>query len=124
MGLWSEDWAHLKRGMPIGVGKSVAKMKEAGYAIPAWVQEMLDSGKESFYKKEAGPSTTMISPPRTTRRFPLRPGIILLPSLKEREKGNRRKHGRFTCRYGGRRGLSGISRQNECHWGGYHCHDQ
>jgi 3-hydroxyacyl-CoA dehydrogenase len=38
----------------IGVGESVAKMQGAGYEIPAWVQEMLDSGKESFYTKQNG----------------------------------------------------------------------
>ena len=38
----------------IGVAKSVAKMKEAGYGIPAWVDEMLGAGHETFYKKEAG----------------------------------------------------------------------
>ncbi len=70
----------------LGVDKSVAKMKEAGYQVPAWVQEMLDAGKVSFYKKEArvlyyyDPSTA------NYKEATVKPEIILLPSLKDREK--------------------------------------
>jgi len=70
----------------IGVGKSVAKIKKAGYAIPAWVQEMLDSGKESFYKREKGALHFYDITSKDYRAIPAKPGIILLPSLKEREK--------------------------------------
>jgi len=61
-------------------------MKEAGYQIPAWVQEMLDSGKESFYKKEAGLLYYYDLVSKDYREAPSDPGIILLPSLKDREK--------------------------------------
>ena len=70
----------------IGVGKSVAKMKEAGYQIPAWVQEMLDSGKESFYKREAGRLYFYDLPSKDYKEIPVKPEIILLSSLKDREK--------------------------------------
>jgi len=70
----------------IGVGKSVAKMKEAGYQIPIWVQEMLDSGKESFYKKEAGTLYFYDLPSKDYKEISVKPEIILLPSLKDREK--------------------------------------
>lgn len=33
----------------LGVEKTVAKMKQDGYEVPAWVDEMLASGKTSFY---------------------------------------------------------------------------
>lgn len=33
----------------LGVEKTVAKMKQDGYAVPAWVDEMLEAGKTSFY---------------------------------------------------------------------------
>ncbi len=69
----------------IGVGKSVAKMKEAGYQIPAWVQEMLDSGKESFYKREAGRLYFYDLPSKDYKEIPVKPEIILLSSLKDRE---------------------------------------
>ena len=70
----------------VGVSKSVAKMKEAGYEIPSWVQELLDSGKESFYKKESGVLYYYDIPSKDYKEVPVKPGIILLPSLKDREK--------------------------------------
>ena len=70
----------------IGLGKSVAKMKEAGYEIPAWVEEMLAAGKESFYKKEAGVLFYYDPASKEYKEVPLKPGIILLPSLKDQKK--------------------------------------
>jgi len=69
----------------IGVGKSVSKMKEAGYQIPTWVQEMLDSGKESFYKREAGRLYFYDLPSKDYKEISVKPEIILLPSFKDRE---------------------------------------
>ena len=70
----------------IGVSESVARMKGAGYEIPAWVQEMLDSGKDSFYTKQNGKLCFYDVVSKAYEEVPLKPGIILLPSLKEREK--------------------------------------
>ena len=70
----------------IGVNKSVSKMKGAGYQIPAWVQEMIDKGNESFYKRDAGNLTYYDPGTKGYRPVPVKPGVILLPSLKEREK--------------------------------------
>ncbi len=70
----------------VGVGKSMEKMNEAGYEIPTWVQEMLDSGKTSFYMKDAGVSYYYDLASKDYREIPVKPGIILLPSLKERKK--------------------------------------
>jgi 3-hydroxyacyl-CoA dehydrogenase len=70
----------------IGVNRSVTKMKEAGYEIPASVQGMLDSGKESFYKKEASVTYYYDFALKDYKEVPVKPGIILLPSLKDREK--------------------------------------
>ncbi|RYY39678.1 MAG: 3-hydroxyacyl-CoA dehydrogenase/enoyl-CoA hydratase family protein [Chitinophagaceae bacterium] len=38
----------------LGVERSVAKMKEAGYAVAPWVDEMLAAGNKTFYKVENG----------------------------------------------------------------------
>jgi len=70
----------------IGLSTSVAKMKEAGYEIPSWVQEMLDGGKASFYRKENGKLHFYDVASKAYKEVPVKPGIILLPSLKEREK--------------------------------------
>ena len=70
----------------IGVKKSTAKMREAGYELPGWVEEMLESGKESFYRREAGVLYYYDLQSKDYKEVPVKPGIILLPSLKEREK--------------------------------------
>jgi 3-hydroxyacyl-CoA dehydrogenase len=70
----------------VGVSKSVAKMQAAGYEIPTWVQQMLDSGKQSFYKKEAGALYYYDVASKDYQEVPVKPEIILLPSLKDREK--------------------------------------
>jgi 3-hydroxyacyl-CoA dehydrogenase len=36
----------------IGLEASINKMKQEGESIPAWVEEMLNAGHQSFYKKE------------------------------------------------------------------------
>ncbi|UCE35684.1 MAG: 3-hydroxyacyl-CoA dehydrogenase, partial [Deltaproteobacteria bacterium] len=85
---WGFNWrmGPFETWDALGVGKSVAKMKEAGYEIPAWVQEMLDGGNESFYKREAGMLSFYDMVSKGYKEVPVKPGIILLPSLKEREK--------------------------------------
>jgi len=70
----------------IGVAKSVEKMKEAGYEVPAWVAEMLADGKGSFYKTEAGTHYYYDIAAKDYKEVPITPGIILLPSLKDQNK--------------------------------------
>jgi len=70
----------------IGLPRSVEKMKKSGYAIPAWVEELLESGKTSFYKKELGTQYYYDLVSRDYKVVPVKPGIILLPSLKDRNK--------------------------------------
>ncbi|MEJ2023876.1 MAG: 3-hydroxyacyl-CoA dehydrogenase NAD-binding domain-containing protein, partial [Deltaproteobacteria bacterium] len=70
----------------IGVKKSAEKMKEAGYDLPTWVEEMIESGKESFYRREAGVLHYYDPQSKDYREVPVKPGVILLPSLKERKK--------------------------------------
>ncbi|MEW5725245.1 MAG: 3-hydroxyacyl-CoA dehydrogenase NAD-binding domain-containing protein [Thermodesulfobacteriota bacterium] len=70
----------------LGLGKSVARMEEAGYPVPAWVKEMLAAGKTSFYQKENGVRYYYDLADRDYREVPTRPEIILLPSLKDRNK--------------------------------------
>jgi 3-hydroxyacyl-CoA dehydrogenase len=70
----------------VGLKASVEKMKKAGFQIPGWVQEMLDSGKESFYKRELGVQYFYDLASKDYRQVPVKPGIILLPSLKDRQK--------------------------------------
>jgi 3-hydroxyacyl-CoA dehydrogenase len=70
----------------VGVEKSVLKMKEMGYEVPAWVQGMIDSGNNCFYKREAGVSYFYDVVSGDYKEVPVKPGVILLPSLKDRDK--------------------------------------
>ncbi|MCA0986703.1 3-hydroxyacyl-CoA dehydrogenase/enoyl-CoA hydratase family protein [Guptibacillus algicola] len=38
----------------LGLEKSVARMKEQGETIPAWIEEMIEGGNTTFYKREGG----------------------------------------------------------------------
>ncbi|KIC92540.1 3-hydroxyacyl-CoA dehydrogenase NAD-binding domain-containing protein [Flavihumibacter sp. ZG627] len=38
----------------LGVEKTVKKMKEAGYSVAAWIEDMIASGAKTFYKVENG----------------------------------------------------------------------
>ena len=70
----------------VGLGRSVQKMIDAGLEIPAWVREMLDKGLTAFYRKEAGKTYYYDLTSKDYMEIPVSPGIIVLPSLKEREK--------------------------------------
>ncbi|MBN2800737.1 MAG: 3-hydroxyacyl-CoA dehydrogenase/enoyl-CoA hydratase family protein [Deltaproteobacteria bacterium] len=46
----------------MGVRSSVERMKAEGRVIPAWVEAMLDAGRESFYQRDADGNLTYWSP--------------------------------------------------------------
>jgi 3-hydroxyacyl-CoA dehydrogenase len=68
----------------IGVEKSVAKLKEAGRAVPANVQKLLDSGARSFYRQEHGQRFYFDFASGEYRPLSDPPGAIVLKSLKDR----------------------------------------
>jgi 3-hydroxyacyl-CoA dehydrogenase len=70
----------------LGLKPSTERMKKAGYKMPDWVLEMLDTGKESFYKRELGVLYYYDPALKDYRQVPAKPGIILLPSLKDQQK--------------------------------------
>jgi 3-hydroxyacyl-CoA dehydrogenase len=85
---WGFNWkmGPFEAWDALGVAKSVEKMKEAGLSIPAWVEEMLAAGKESFYKKENGQLFYYDIPTQDYKLVEISPEIILLPSLKDQNK--------------------------------------
>jgi len=85
---WGFNWkmGPFEAWDALGVAKSAEKMKQAGWEIPAWVAEMLASGKESFYKQENGQLFYYDIPSQDYKLVEISPEIILLPSLKERNK--------------------------------------
>ena len=54
----------------LGVASTVNKMKEAGYAVAPWVEEMLASGAASFYKVEQGRRLYYDIPSKTYKPLP------------------------------------------------------
>ena len=70
----------------LDLSKSLAKMKEAGYAVPEWVEKMAADGKTSFYKKENGQRLFYDLASGEYQPEPVNPNVILLKSLKERQK--------------------------------------
>ena len=67
----------------IGVPKSVERMKKEGAKIPVWVEEMLKSGRTSFYTREHG--DVFFYDVKTKKPRPIDQGekVIKLRNLKE-----------------------------------------
>ncbi|QQS44954.1 MAG: enoyl-CoA hydratase/isomerase family protein [Acidobacteriota bacterium] len=70
----------------IGVEKSAARMKEEGRTIPPAVEKMLAAGNTSFYKMENGVRYYYDFATGTYKPEHIPEGILILKSLKEREK--------------------------------------
>lgn len=68
----------------IGVRQSVEKMKAEGQTIPQNVQEMLDSGAETFYKYENGEKYFFDFTTNAYKPLPVQKGFIVLKSIKDR----------------------------------------
>ena len=54
----------------LGVANTVKKMKEAGYTVAAWVDEMIASGAASFYKVENGRKLYYDIPSKSYKALP------------------------------------------------------
>ncbi|WP_400162602.1 3-hydroxyacyl-CoA dehydrogenase NAD-binding domain-containing protein [Brevibacillus sp. TJ4] len=76
----------------IGVEKSVARMREEGETIPALVEELLSSGKPSFYQKQDGRSA-VYSIGGAYKDVESKPETINLAALKEQGKLIRKNAG-------------------------------
>ncbi len=86
--MWGFGWklGPFKTWDALGLSKSVEKMKAAGLAVPAWVDEMLDAGNTSFYRTENGTSYFYDVETKGYKAVATKPGVILLPSLKAQSK--------------------------------------
>ena len=70
----------------IGLEKSLSRMEEAGYEIPGWVSSMLQKGFKSFYVSKNGRRFFYDQDSEAYIKEIPNPGIIWLPSLKDRQK--------------------------------------
>jgi 3-hydroxyacyl-CoA dehydrogenase len=85
---WGFNWEKgpFEAWDALGVEKSAAKMKEAGFTVPAWVLDMLAAGNKTFYKEEGGVRFYYDVASKSYQRVEISPNIILLPSLKAQNK--------------------------------------
>ena len=70
----------------IGVEKSLTRMKEEGKKVPAWVEEMVTSGRKSFYEIGDKAKTFYSITDKTPAEIPLKNKVINLAI--EKSKGN------------------------------------
>ncbi len=71
----------------IGVADSVARMKADGLTVPTWVDDMLASGRESFYARDAqGRPTYWDALTGQSKRVPQSDAWLILKDLKAQEK--------------------------------------
>lgn len=70
----------------IGVADSVTRMKAEGDNIPPLVEKLLASGRKSFYEKKEGSKYCFDLSSGDFKEAALPEGVILLPSLKEKNK--------------------------------------
>lgn len=70
----------------VGVEPMVAKMKEAGFKVAAWVDEMLAGGNKSFYKLENGVRKYYDVASKSYKSIPGRESFIILSDLQASNK--------------------------------------
>jgi 3-hydroxyacyl-CoA dehydrogenase len=68
----------------LGVEKSVAAMKAAGYTVAAWVEEMIAAGNKSFYKAENGKRIYYDAVSKSYKPTPGGESFIILNNYKEK----------------------------------------
>lgn len=85
---WGFNWelGPFETWDAIGVKESVARMKKEGKNLPPLVEKLLEQGQESFYRRQNGELFFFDLTTTAYKKVPENPRIILLPSLKERNK--------------------------------------
>ncbi len=85
---WGFNWqlGPFEMWDAIGVEESVKKMRAEGKTIPPMVEKLLASGEKPFYEKSNG--VTYYFDVKSGKHVALeeKPGLVLLPSLKDRNK--------------------------------------
>ncbi len=66
--------------------KYIARMKAEGMKVPAWIDEMMAAGINSFYKTEAGVDYYYSIPDKKYVAIATSPSAIILPQLKAQNK--------------------------------------
>lgn len=85
---WGYNWelGPFEAWDAIGLKESVARMEKEGVKIPENVERMLSSGRERFYETRDGRKSYFDFGKAAYEEIEEKPEILLLPSLKERNK--------------------------------------
>ncbi|MEP7375760.1 MAG: 3-hydroxyacyl-CoA dehydrogenase/enoyl-CoA hydratase family protein [Chitinophagaceae bacterium] len=68
----------------LGVERMVKAMKEAGYKVAGWVDEMLGAGNKSFYKVEAGKKYSYDPASKTYKALPGGDAFIVMSNYQDK----------------------------------------
>ncbi|MBY0480188.1 MAG: 3-hydroxyacyl-CoA dehydrogenase/enoyl-CoA hydratase family protein [Chitinophagaceae bacterium] len=68
----------------VGVAKTVAAMKAAGYSVAAWVDEMLSTGADSFYKVSGGKRMYYDIPSKSFKAIPGGEAFLILQNHRDK----------------------------------------
>ncbi|HKT10976.1 MAG TPA: 3-hydroxyacyl-CoA dehydrogenase/enoyl-CoA hydratase family protein [Terriglobia bacterium] len=77
----------------VGVEKIVAQWKKENRPVPPLVESLLASGAKTFYASSNGTKQVFDLASKQSRPVEIPPGVLLLPSLKERKKEVRKNAG-------------------------------
>jgi 3-hydroxyacyl-CoA dehydrogenase len=69
----------------LGVEKTVKAMKDAGYKVAAWIDEMLASGNKSFYKIDGGKKYGYDPASKTYKALPGGDAFIILSNYQDKQ---------------------------------------
>ncbi len=69
----------------LGVEKTVKAMKEAGYKVAGWVEEMIAAGNKSFYKVEAGKRLSYDPATKTYKALPGGEAFIVMSNYQDKQ---------------------------------------
>jgi 3-hydroxyacyl-CoA dehydrogenase len=68
----------------LGVERTIKAMKEAGYSLASWVEEMLAAGNKTFYKVEGGKTLSYDPASKTYKEIPGTNEFIILSNYKDK----------------------------------------
>lgn len=68
----------------LGVEKTIATMKEAGYSVAPWVDEMIAAGNKTFYKIEGGRRLSYDPSSKSYKEIPGTSEFIILSNYKDK----------------------------------------
>ena len=68
----------------LGVAPTVSKMKEAGYTVAPWIEEMLSGGHQSFYRIENGKKLCYDPQSKSYKHIPGSNEFIILSNYKDK----------------------------------------